>query len=700
MPNRLQHSLSPYLRQHADNPVDWREWDDETLALARSEDRPILLSVGYAACHWCHVMAHESFEDAEVAAAINSTFVPVKVDREERPDIDAVYMTATTAMNTHGGWPMTCVLLPTGEPVWTGTYLPKPALLNLLGQVRDLWRDNPDAVRQQGYQIAEALRRHAGSGEAADQPAAVPGVDGEPGLVAAPPSAVPLTARDTAAAVEQLHRQFDSTWGGFGSAPKFPPSMVLEFLLRHHAAAGGGPGSASSDATAAIALQLAGQTFTAMARGGMFDQLAGGFARYSVDRKWAVPHFEKMLYDNALLLRGYLHWWRATGEPLARRVAEQTADFLLAELRTADGMFAASLDADTDGVEGASYVFSPAQLVEILGEHDGVLAAELLSVTESGTFERGLSTLQLPVDPDDPQWWEGVRQRLLAARRQQPQPARDDKVVTAWNGLVIAALAECGTLLDRPEYLAAARQCADGLLATHYLDGRLRRVSLDGRAGAAPGVAEDYGDLADGLLTLFQATGAAGYLDTAGRLLRTARELFVSTDPQRPDTARVHDTAVDAATLLWRPSTDADNAEPCGASSLAGALLTWSALTDDTDARAVAERIVRGGAALARREPRFAGHFLSVAEAMLAGPLQVAVVGHGSEPAAPLLEVMRRSTSPGLVSVAGVPDAPGIALLAGRDPVGGRPAAYVCRGFVCRAPVTEPEELAAALAGG
>ncbi|NNG37269.1 thioredoxin domain-containing protein [Nakamurella aerolata] len=680
MVNRLQHSLSPYLRQHADNPVDWREWDDDALALARESDRPILLSVGYAACHWCHVMAHESFEDDEVAAAINETFVPIKVDREERPDIDAVYMTATTAMNGHGGWPMTCVLLPSGEPVWTDTYLPKPALLNLLGQVRELWRDNADAVRQQGFQIAEALRRHASGDAAPDSSGQRPAFD-----IAA--GAAPMTAQDTAAAVDTLRRQFDPDEGGFGTAPKFPPSMVLEFLLRQHARTAN-----------AAAITMAETTFAAMARGGMFDQLAGGFARYSVDRQWVVPHFEKMLYDNALLLRGYLHWWRASGAPLARRVAEQTADFLLADLRTAQGMFAASLDADTDGVEGASYVFSPAQLVEILGERDGARAAELLSVTESGTFEHGLSTLQRRADPADEAWWGWVRRQLLSARRQRPQPARDDKVVTAWNGLAIAALAEAGTLLERPEYLAAAKECADALLATQYSGGRLRRVSLDGAAGSAAGVAEDYGNLADGLVTLFQITGERHYLDTAGELLETARELFVSTDPDRPDQMTVHDTAADSPPLLWRPSTDADNAEPCGASALAGALLTWSALTGDTDARTAAEAIVRGAATLAAREPRFAGHFLSVAEAMLAGPLQVAVVGAESQAAAALLKVARHNTSPGLVAVAGRPDEPGVPLLAERSLVHGRAAAYVCRGFVCQAPVTEPDQLAATLA--
>ena len=656
MANRLASSTSPYLLQHKDNPVDWWQWGPEALAEAQRLSKPIFLSIGYAACHWCHVMAHESFEDDEVAAVLNTGFVAIKVDREERPDIDAIYMSATTAMTGHGGWPMTCILTPAGDPFFCGTYFPKPSFLQLLSGVSDAWTNRRDEVLASGSHIVEALRA-----------ATTTGANARTGLI------------DLEQAEASLSLGYDWQNGGFGGAPKFPPSMVLEFLLRHGARTG-----------SSRALQMATDTCEAMARGGMYDQLAGGFARYCVDAGWVVPHFEKMLYDNAQLLRVYLHLWRATGSPLAERVSRQTADFLLRDLGTAHGGFASALDADTQGVEGLTYAWTPQQMVDVLGEDDGRRAAALLEVTSLGTFEDGRSTLQLRTEPDDTLWWDGIRDRLLAARDLRPQPARDDKVVTGWNGLAIAALSEAGVLLGKPAYLDAAQGCAQLLVDVHLVDGRLRRASRQGVVGAAMGVADDYGNLAEGLLTLHQATAQPRWLAAAGDLLDTALTHFAD------GRGGFFDTADDAEPLFTRPRSAADNAEPSGQSALSGALLTQSALTGSTVNRAAAEAAVAATAGLAAQEPRFAGWTLAVAEAMGAGPQQVALVGDGPL-AEEMLSVARASTAPGLVIAYGSPDAAGIPLLADRPLVDEGPAAYVCRGFVCDLPVRTVEELRSAL---
>ena len=441
MPNRLAQATSPYLQQHADNPVDWWEWSDEALAVAQELDRPILLSVGYAACHWCHVMAHESFEDAATAAYMNDHFINIKVDREERPDIDAVYMKATTAMTGQGGWPMTCVLTPTGEPFFAGTYFPPeprqgtPAFTQVLQALAEAWRDRRDEVLKVSVDVLAHLQQN---------------VDAVGGA---------LGTDELDAAVDELRKQYDVEAGGFGASPKFPPSMVLEFLLRNAARTG-----------SEQALGMVAGSCEAMARGGMYDQLSGGFARYSVDRFWRVPHFEKMLYDNALLLRVYLHWWRQSGSPLAERIARETARFMLAELRTPEGGFASALDADSDGHEGTFYVWNPNQLMRVLGADDGAWAAQLLGVTGPGTFERGFSTLQLRIDPDDLARWESVRTKLLEARADRTRPARDDKVVASWNGLAITALAEAAVLLDEPDFADAAVSAAQLLVDVHLGD--------------------------------------------------------------------------------------------------------------------------------------------------------------------------------------------------------------------------------------
>ncbi|SDX95268.1 hypothetical protein SAMN05660209_01632 [Geodermatophilus africanus] len=663
MPNRLATATSPYLLQHAGNPVDWWEWGEEAFAEARRRDVPVLLSVGYAACHWCHVMAHESFEDEVTAAQMNAGFVCVKVDREERPDVDSVYMAATQALTGQGGWPMTVFTTPDGRPFYCGTYFPPrpahgmPSFRQLLTAVTDAWRTRREDLEAAGSRIAEGISARLDLGA---------------------PS--PLTPEVLDRAVAAVAADYDERWGGFGGAPKFPPSMLLEFLLRHAARTGDDR-----------ALRTARRTLEAMARGGIHDQLAGGFARYSVDARWVVPHFEKMLYDNALLLRVYLHLWRTTGEAWARRVADATAAFLVRDLGTREGGFASALDADTEGVEGLTYVWTPEQLVEVLGEDDGRWAAAVFEVTDAGTFEHGASTLQLLRDPDDEERLASARARLLAARARRPQPARDDKVVTAWNGLAIAALAEHGVLTGAPSSVAAARRAAELLADVHWVGGRLRRASRDGVTGAPAGVLEDHGDLAEGLLALHQATGEGRWLDLAGDLLDVVAEQFVDADGW-------HDTAADAEALVHRPFDPADGPAPSGIAAVAGAAVSYAALAGAPRHRELGEAAVGQLARLAERAPRAVGWALAVGEALLAGPLEVAVSGPAGPERDALATAARASTSPGAVVVVGEPDASGVPLLAGRPTVAGQAAAYVCRGFVCAAPVTDVSALGAAMA--
>ncbi|MEM6105795.1 thioredoxin domain-containing protein [Mycobacterium sp. 050272] len=659
--NTLGLATSPYLRQHADNPVHWQQWTAEAMENAAQRDVPILLSIGYAACHWCHVMAHESFEDDQVAAAMNADFVCVKVDREERPDIDAVYMNATVALTGHGGWPMTCFLTPDGRPFFCGTYYPKDGFLQLLSAVTETWRQRRGEVEEASDHIAGELRRMSS------------------GLPSEGPDVDPALCDRAVAAV--LGEQ-DTAHGGFGGAPKFPPSAVLEALLRNYERTG------SSSAAEAVE-----RTGNAMARGGIYDQLAGGFARYSVDNAWVVPHFEKMLYDNALLLRAYAHWARRTGDPLARRVTAQTARFMLDELADGD-MFTSSLDADADGREGSTYVWTPQQLIEVLGPDDGPWAAEVFAVTESGTFEHGTSVLQLPGDPDDPQRAERVRAALLAARRTRPQPGRDDKVVTSWNGLAITALAEASVALGEPELVRAARRCATALLDLHVVGGRLRRASLGGAVGESAAILEDHAMLATGLLALYQLTVEDVWLTAACELLDTALAHFA--DPQRP--GRWYDTADDAEQLMLRPADPLDGATPSGASAITEALLTAAHLVGSVDAprylRAATEALAAHSVLLAKA-PRSAGHWISVAEAAVRGPLQIAIACHS--PRSPLLTDARRLAPGGAIVMGGKMDSS--ALLVGRDRVRGADAAYVCRGRLCDLPVTRSADLAAALDG-
>jgi uncharacterized protein YyaL (SSP411 family) len=671
MSNRLSDATSPYLLQHADNPVEWWPWGEEALAEARRRDVPLLVSVGYAACHWCHVMAHESFEDEATAALMNSLFVNVKVDREERPDVDAVYMEATQAMTGQGGWPMTVFATPDGAPFYCGTYFPREHFQRLLRGVADAWRDQRTELVGQGARVVEAL-------------------SGPRTLAAAPPP----SADRLDLAVRALVRDYDSAHGGFGTAPKFPPSMLLSFLTAQDERTR--PLQSADESTPAWL--MASGTALAMAQGGMYDQLGGGFARYSVDREWTVPHFEKMLYDNALLLRAYARMGRRPSGPgvsdaathaLLRRVAGETADWMLRDLRTPEGGFASALDADSEGEEGTYYVWTPAQLREVLGEEDAAFAAEVFGVTEEGTFERGASVLQLPAPPADAWRYQRVREALLAARAERVAPARDDKVVAAWNGLAVAALAEAGVLLERSDLVEAARAAADLLLRVHLRDGRLVRTSRHGRAGTSAGVLEDYADVAEGLLVLHGVTGEARYAHEAGRLLDTVLERFGD------GSGGFYDTADDAERLFNRPQDPTDNVTPSGRSAAASALLSYAALTGSERHRTAAEEALSPVAVLAEKAARFAGWGLATGEALLTGPRAVAVVGDPDDPRtaelvrtalvwAPLGTVLSRGDGR---------DDGGVPLLRDRAPVGGRPTAYVCEGFVCKLPVTSPEDL-------
>ncbi|MGW3413401.1 thioredoxin domain-containing protein [Streptomyces sp. NPDC000888] len=676
MPNRLAHETSPYLLQHADNPVDWWPWSAEAFDEARKRNVPVLLSVGYSSCHWCHVMAHESFEDETTAAYLNEHFVSVKVDREERPDVDAVYMEAVQAATGQGGWPMTVFLTPDAEPFYFGTYFPPsprhgmPGFRQVLEGVHSAWTERRDEVAE----VAEKIVRDLAGRELSYGNASVPGEE------------------ELAGALLGLTREYDAQHGGFGGAPKFPSSMVIEFLLRHHARTG-----------SEGALQMAADTGERMARGGIYDQLGGGFARYSVDREWVVPHFEKMLYDNALLCRVYAHLWRSTGSELARRVALETADFMVRELRTNEGGFASALDADSDDgngkhVEGAYYVWTPGQLREVLGE-DAELAAHYFGVTEEGTFEEGASVLQLPQHEGvfDAEKIASIQQRLLAARAERPAPGRDDKIVAAWNGLAVAALAETGAYFERPDLVEAAIGAADLLVRLHMDDrARLSRTSKDGQVGANAGVLEDYADVAEGFLALAGVTGEGVWLEFAGFLLDHVIVQFTDSE-----SGALYDTAADSERLIRRPQDPTDNATPSGWSAAAGALLSYAAQTGAEPHRTAAERALGVVKALGPRAPRFIGWGLAVAEALLDGPREIAVVGPMEDPATrELHRAALLGTAPGAVVAVGAADSDELPLLVDRPLVGGEPSAYVCRNFTCDTPTSDVQRLREAVGGG
>jgi len=677
MPNRLAQATSPYLLQHADNPVDWWPWEAGAFEEARRRNVPVFLSVGYSACHWCHVLAKESFEDEAVAAYMDAHFVSVKVDREERPDVDAVYMEAVQAATGQGGWPMSVFMTPDGEPFYFGTYFPPearhgmPSFRQVLEGVHSAWTDRRDEVGE----VAEKITR-----DLAGRELSIAG-DGVP------------TEETQARSLLQLTGDIDPASGWFKGDTKFPPSMVVEFLLRHHA---------RTDSVAAR--EMAEGLCGAMARSSLYDQAGGGFHRYVLTAQPGgalVPHFEKMLYDNALLCRVYAHLWRATGSDLARRVALETADFMVRELRTNEGGFASALDADSDDgngkhVEGAYYVWTPAQLVQVLGEQDAELAADYFGVTEEGTFEEGASVLQLPQSEGvfDAERIASIRARLLEARGERPAPGRDDKVVAAWNGLAVAALAETGAYFDRPDLIEAALGAADLLVRLHLDEhARLARTSKDGRVGANAGVLEDYADVSEGFLALASVTGEGVWLEFAGFLLDHVLVQFTD-----EESGTLYDTAADAEKLIRRPQDPTDNATPSGWSAAAGALLSYAAQTGAEPHRAAAERALGVVKALGPRAPRFIGWGLATAEALLDGPREVAVVGPVDDPATKELHrAALLATAPGAVVAVGAPDSDELPLLAERLLVSGEPTAYVCRNFTCDAPTTDVDRLREAL---
>ncbi|MFF6785649.1 DUF255 domain-containing protein [Streptomyces sp. NPDC012510] len=680
MPNRLAQATSPYLLQHADNPVDWWPWETDAFEEARRRDVPVFLSVGYSACHWCHVMAHESFENSGTAAYMNEHFVSVKVDREERPDVDAVYMEAVQAATGQGGWPMSVFMTPDGQPFYFGTYFPPearhgmPSFQQVLEGVHHAWTSRRSEVGE----VAGKITRDLAGRELSTKDAGTP------------------TEENQALALLQLTRDIDPASGWFKGDTKFPPSMVIEFLLRHHARAG-------SEA----ALEMAEGLCEAMARSSLYDQVGGGFHRYVLTPRPGgplVPHFEKMLYDNALLCRVYAHLWRATGSESARRVALETADFMVRELRTDEGGFASALDADSDDgtgrhVEGAYYVWTPEQLTEVLGEEDARLAAHHFGVTEEGTFEEGASVLRLPRREGvlDAARIESVRDRLNGARARRPAPGRDDKVVAAWNGLAVAALAETGAYFDRPDLVDAAIAAADLLVRLHLDEkARLARTSKDGHVGANAGVLEDYADVAEGFLALASVTGEGVWLEFAGFLLDHVLVRFVD-----EESGALFDTAADAEKLIRRPQDPTDNATPSGWSAAAGALLGYAAHTGSEPHRTAAERALGVVKALGPRVPRFIGWGLATAEVLLDGPREVAVVGPEGHPGTrELHRAALLGTAPGAVVAVGAPDSGELPLLADRPLVGGEPTAYVCRDFTCDAPTTDVDRLRTALGTG
>ncbi len=662
--NHLNASTSPYLLQHADNPVHWWPWSDEAFAEAAARGVPVFLSVGYAACHWCHVMAHESFEDETTAKLINDNFVAIKVDREERPDVDAVYMQATQAMTGHGGWPMSVFLTPDRRPFYAGTYFPRtarngmPSFAQVVTAVAEAWRDRRAEINDSSAQIVDQLAKL--------------GVDGGGSADI-----------ELAAVIAELKRSYDPANGGFGRAPKFPPSMVLEALLR----LGG-----------TDAMIMVDRTCEAMARGGIHDQLGGGFARYSVDERWIVPHFEKMLYDNALLLGVYAHWWRRTESSLARRVVTDLVGWLLREMRTEQGGFASSLDADSFDDqgrhrEGAFYAWDRGQLNSALGAEDGAWAASAFSVTEQGTFEDGLSTLQLLADPDTARLAD-IQARLFAVREQRARPGRDDKVVAAWNGWLISSLIDAAMIFGEPAWLNSARVAAQLLWRVHWIDGRLRRTSRDGQVGLAPGILEDYAAVAQAFVGLAAATAEPAWLEHARELIEVILGQFDD------GAGGFFDTAADAEQLYARPHDPTDNATPSGLSATVHSLQAFARLTGEDVYAARAEDAAGTAGQLIARAPRFAGWLLADAISRTPdhAPVQIAILGPNDDVATTeLIRTAHRTAPAGSVIVAGEPDQAGFELLADRRLIDGRPTAYVCQHFVCKLPVTSPSDLAAQL---
>ena len=649
MPNRLAHETSPYLLQHKDNPVDWYPWGEEALGRARAEDKPLLVSIGYSACHWCHVMERESFEDPETAALMNEHFVCVKVDREERPDVDAIYMEACQAMTGHGGWPLNVFITPEQVPFHAGTYFPPesrhglPSWRRVLEAVAEAWRTRRGEIRARNEATAEALR----------------------GAARLEPSGELVHPRELAAAGGRIADTYDRASGGFGGAPKFPQPATLEFLLQQ------------GDKEMSI------HTLRAMAGGGIYDQVGGGFARYSVDAQWVVPHFEKMLYDNALLARAYLHGWQVTGDRALGDVCRETLDWALREMRGPEGGFYSALDADSEGVEGKFYVWTLDELRAVLDE-DADEAIAYFGATEQGNFE-GRNILTRAGEP--PERLDEIKSRLYEARAQRVWPGLDDKRLTAWNALMVGALAEAGAKLGAPRYLDAAVACAEFLWSDlRDRSGRLLRSWKDGEA-RLNAYLEDHAYLVEALLTLYEATFDSRWFRAARETADVMIERFADEEK-----GGFFETSSDHERLLARRKDMEDNPIPAGNSSAAYGLLRLAALTGEHgyEERAVGVfRLVRN---LAVRHPLAFPHLLQAMAFHFAGVQEVALVGDDT---AELERVVRGRFRPFMVLAGGAAD--GVPLLAGREPVDGRPAAYVCERFACKRPVTEPGELEALL---
>jgi uncharacterized protein len=653
VPNRLSGESSPYLLQHQDNPVAWYPWGEEALARAVQEDRPLLVSIGYSACHWCHVMAHESFEDPEIAAVMNERFVCVKVDREERPDVDSICMEACQAMTGHGGWPLNAFLTPDGVPFYAGTYFPPqsrhglPSWRMVLDGVAEAWAARREDIREQGGRIVEALSASR----------------------RIEPSADPIRDELLDNAVDSLRAAYDPVNGGFGGAPKFPPASVIEFLLargEHEMSLG---------------------TLAAMARGGIYDQIGGGFARYSVDATWTVPHFEKMLYDNALLARAYLHGWQVSGEERFRRVCSETLDWALREMHGPEGGFCSALDADSEGVEGKFYVWTEAEIRDAFGSE--ALADAALDFFRPRPFERHGLILEGRGPEPPPDVLAEIKARLLSVRSGRVRPGLDDKRLTSWNALMIGALAEAGAVLDRSDYLDAAVRCATFVLGElRDSDGRLLRTWNDG-CGRIPAYLEDHAFLLEALIGLYEASGEPRWFAEAVDLADTMIERF--SDPER---GGFFTTASDHEALAARRKDLEDTPIPSGNSAAALGLLRLGLLAGEASYERHALGVLRLLFGFAARHPQAFGHLLQAADLYLAPAQEVAIVGPQPE-ARELVRVVRGAYRPHLVLAAGAAD--GVPLLQGREPVDGHAAAYVCEHFVCRAPVTSPEALAAAL---
>ena len=680
MANRLANETSPYLLQHKDNPVDWYPWGEEALRRAREEDKPILLSVGYSACHWCHVMERESFEDEETARIMNEHFVNIKVDREERPDIDSIYMSAVQALTRHGGWPMTVFLTPDGAPFYGGTYFPPvpkgglPSFQQVLLSLADAYENRYDEVSRSAESVREYLRATTGA--------------------ALPQTAVGTELLDRAA--ESLISELDRRFGGFGGAPKFPQAMNLEVLLRHHHRTG--------DLAALSGVE---DTLRAMAQGGIYDQLGGGFARYSVDQYWLVPHFEKMLYDNALLSRLYLEAYQATDNPFYRRIAEETLDYVVRDMTSPEGGFYSAEDADSEGEEGKFYVWTPAEIRGVLDEEDATLAERYWDVTERGNFE-GKNILYVPRPPEavaaefgiSPEELreriEGIRSTLFAEREKRTRPGRDEKILAAWNGLMLRSFAFAARVLNREDYREVAERNAAFLLDRLRVDGRLRRSYKDGQA-KFNGYLEDYAMAADGLVTLYEATFQTRWLAEAENLCDAVLELFWD-----EGSGAFYDTPADHEELVTRPRDVYDNAAPSGTSVATDVLLRLSLLLDREDYRARAESVLEGLSGGMERLPGAFGRLLAALDFHLSRPREIAIVG---EPGAPdtqaLIDAVYARYLPNRVVAGRAPgdeEATGLVpLLAEREARGGRATAYVCEGYACQSPTTDPEELAGQL---